>query len=397
MFLIGWASFGRSKDDVVYTVESVHRQDLREGINANGEIQARSRVNVGVQVTAAIKAIHVTDGQFVKMGELLVTLEQEHYKQALNQAEMGLRLARKDLESSETTFRKQEQTFTRQDALLKQGLISNEDAQQTRLLRDTAATAVERAKVSIQQAEAQVALALDDLSKTEIRASMSGRVTGLKAEKGETAIAGQTSITGAVLMVISDTSEMLAEVKVGELDVVKLKAGLPAEIQVDAVPGKVFQGRVLDVATSVDRTTQPNFGSSVQDAQNYRVRVQLLGTAQELEALHPGMSARLAVLANEMKNVLTVPLQAVQEREVKNGGLGLISGTRAVAFVVKNGKVEERTLKIGSGTRRAVQVTDGVLEGEQIIIGPAKAMAALVSGAKVKIQSEQDALKSRKQ
>jgi HlyD family secretion protein len=391
---LGWATLGRGKDPVVYTVDTVKRGDLRESTAANGEIQAKTRVNVGVQVTAAIKVIHVKDGQFVQAGDLLVTLEQENYRQSVTQSEVGMRMARKDLEVAQASFRKQEDTFRRMDALVNSGLISREDHQQAKLVRDTAEAAFGRARLAVQQAEAQVAIAQDALSKTEIRASMAGRITNLKAEKGETAIAGQTSIAGAVLMVIADTSELLAEVKVGELDVVKLRPGQPAEIQVDAAPGKVFQGRVLEVASSVDRNGQMS-SSSMQDAQNYRVRVQVLGTAPELEVLHPGMSARVAVLAKEVKDVVTVPLQAIQEREGKTGGLGLMSGTRLVVFVVKNGIVEERTLKTGAGTRRALQVLEGLAAGEQVLTGPAKAMAALATGAAVKTQTEQEALKGR--
>lgn len=393
--IVGWTALGRGRGDTVYTVDEVCRRDLRDPVSANGEIQAKTRVNVGVQVTAAIKEIHVKDGQWVKAGDLLVTLDQERYKQQLNQADLGLRMARKDLENAQATFQKLDQTFRRQDALFHQGLVSAEEHQTARLSRDTAEIAHQRARASVQQAEAQVALAQDDLSKTVIRASMAGRVTGLKAEKGETAVAGQTNIAGAVLMVISDLSEMLAEVKVGELDVVKLKPGQPAEVQVDAIPGKVFQGMVLDVATSVDRTA-PQTSGPVQDAQNYRVRVQLVGRPEELAVLHPGMSARVAVLASEVKQALTVPLQAIQEREAKGGGLGLMPSARAVAFVVKGGKVEERSLRTGASTRRAVEVLDGLHEGEWVITGPAKAMAALANGAGVKVQSEQEALKGRK-
>lgn len=381
-----------AKEEVVFTVDKAKRQDLRETINANGEIQARTRVNVGTSVTAEIMGIHVKDGQWVKAGDLLVTLDQERFKQQLAQAELGLRASRQDLENAEATFAKQAGSFKRQEILHQQGLLSSEDHQTAKLARDTADIQLQKAKVAVQQAQAQLALGQDALSKTVIRAAMTGRITGLKAEKGETAIAGQTSIAGAVLMVISDLSEMLAEMKVGELDVVRLRPGHPAEIQVDALPGKVFQGKVLEVATGVDR---PGSGYSGQDAQNYKVRILLAGTREELDALRPGMSARVAVLVQEVKQVLTVPLQAVQERDAKNGGLGLLTGTRPVVFVVQGGKVEERSLRPGVTTRRALEVLEGVKDGEEVVTGPAKALATLAPGAAVKVQSESEALKRR--
>lgn len=384
---IGWVSLRGGPGTPEFTTEPVKRQPLRDSVAANGEVQAKTRVNVGVQVTAAIKEIHVTDGQWVKAGDLLVTLDQERYKQALNQSEMGLRMARKDLEIAQATFSKQDQTYVRQERLNKAGLTSLEEFQQVKLARDTAATTLERARVAVQQSEAQTAIAQDDLSKTVIRATMAGQVTGLKAEKGETAIAGTTNLAGAVMMVISDLSEMMAEIRVGELDVVKVAVGQPAEVTVDALPGKVFQGKVLTVASSTDRPAGSSTSNS-QEAQSYKVRILLDGSAQERASLRPGMSARVAVLTAEHKDVLSVSLAAIQDREAKAGGLGLLTGNRSVVFVVKDGKAAERSITTGLTTRRAAEVLTGLQEGDMVISGPTKQLATLADGAEVKIKKE---------
>ncbi|WP_306601501.1 efflux RND transporter periplasmic adaptor subunit [Geothrix sp. 21YS21S-2] len=384
---IGWVGLRGGPGTPEFTTEPVKRQPLRDSVAANGEVQAKTRVNVGVQVTAAIKEIHVSDGQWVKAGDLLVTLDQERYKQALNQSEMGLRMARKDLEIAQATFSKQDQTFVRQERLNKAGLTSLEEFQQVKLARDTAATTLERARVAVQQSEAQTAIAQDDLSKTVIRATMSGQVTGLKAEKGETAIAGTTNLAGAVMMVISDLSEMMAEIRVGELDVVKVAVGQPAEVTVDALPGKVFQGKVLTVASSTDRPAGSSTSNS-QEAQSYKVRILLDGSAQERASLRPGMSARVAVLTAEHKDVLSVSLAAIQDREAKAGGLGLLTGNRSVVFVVKDGKAAERSITTGLTTRRAAEVLTGLQEGDVVISGPTKQLATLADGVAVKIRKD---------
>ncbi len=381
----GWKVFGGSgSPEILYTVEAVKRLDLKDGVTANGEIQALSRVNVGTTVTGEIKAIHVKDGQTVKAGDLLVTLDQERFRQDLNRAELSLRMARQDQENAEATFGKQLGTFQRQQALHDQGLISLDQYQDVKLAKDNADISLQRAKVAVQQAQSQVALAQDALEKTELRAPMAGRVTGLKAEKGETAIAGQTNIASAVLMVISDMSELLAECKISELEVAKLKPGQPAEVQVDAIPGMVFQGRVVNVATSSDRSPTQSMNSN-QEAQNYKVRVQLAGAAEDLARLRPGMSARVAVLANEVKQVVAVPLQAVLEREDRSGGLGLMARSRSVVYVLKGDVAEERVLRLGVSTRRAAEVLEGIKEGEQIISGPPKGLGALAQGKHIKL------------
>lgn len=382
----GWGLFGRtSETETLYTVETVKRQDLKESVTANGEIQALSRVNVGTTVTGEIKVIHVKDGQMVKAGDLLVTLDQERFKQDLNHSELALRMAHQDQENAEATFRKQLSSFQRQQALFDQGLISVDQFQEIKLARDNADINLQRAKVAVQQAQSQVALAQDALGKTVLRAPMAGRITGLKAEKGETAIAGQTNIAGAVLMVISDMSELIAESKISELEVAKLRLGQPSEIQVDAIPGMVFQGRVLNVATSADRGSNLASSNSNQEAQNYKVRVQITGSREDLDRLRPGMSARVAVLAHEVKQVVTVPLQAILEREDRSGGLGLMARSRSMVYVLKGDTVEERILRLGASTRRAAEVLDGVKEGEEIINGPPKGLSSLAQGKKIKL------------
>jgi multidrug efflux pump subunit AcrA (membrane-fusion protein) len=97
------------------------------------------------------------------------------------------------------------------------------------------------------------------------------------------------------------------------------------------------------------------------------------------------MSARVAVLANEIKNTLAVPLQAVMEREDRSGGLGLMPRTRTTVFLVKDGTAEERTIRLGASTRRTAEVLEGLKEGETLITGPAKSLNGLAAGQKVKL------------
>lgn len=384
LVLVGVGAMSGRDGDTGLMVEAASLQDLRDKVSATGEIQARTKVNVGTMVGGEIKAIHVKDGQEVKAGDLLVTLDQERWLQQKAQAELSLRGSRQDLANAEATQRKAEGTFRRFEALSQQGLISTEEFQTQKLAMENAKNSLERARVQVQQAQTQLALAEDNLSKTVIRASMGGRVTGLQAEKGETAIAGQTNIAGAVLMVISDMSEMMAEMRVGEVDVVKLSPGSPAEIQLDALPGQTFKGRVMNVATAPDRGRG---GAGGQESQNYKVRVLLTGTTEELGALRPGMSCRVAVLAREAKQALTVPLAAVQERDVKaKEGESLLTGSRMVVYVAKDGKLQERAVKTGLVTRKAVQILEGVKAGEEVVTGPAKKLVALADGQAAQIR-----------
>ena len=199
------------------------------------------------------------------------------------------------------------ETFGRFEALRQQGLVSDEDYRQQKLNRESAELTYQSAKANVAQSEANLKAIQDGLSKATLRAPIAGKVTSLKAEMGETAIPGMSNLPGAVLMIISDMSEMQAEIKVNESEVVRTKVGQTAQVNVESLPGTVFQGTVIEVATGTEGTGT--------DANLYKVKVLLKGSREDLDKLRPGMSARAVILTHEAKNVLRVPLQAVLERE----------------------------------------------------------------------------------
>ena len=86
----------KTAEEVCLIARVTHKDVLREKVTGTGEIQALTKANIGVQVTASIKEVHVKDGQWVKAGDVLVTLDQEQYRQGLNQSTLGLGIAKKD-------------------------------------------------------------------------------------------------------------------------------------------------------------------------------------------------------------------------------------------------------------------------------------------------------------
>ena len=232
LILVG-ALFGNRKDDAdTFAWDQVSRGDLRETIGASGEIQARTKVNIGTMVGGEIKAIHVKDGQEVKAGDLLVTIDQERLRQELTRAEAALTAYQKEAQRADAAMKSEGESFHRMEKLIQQGLVSQEDFRRAKLAWESAQLALQSARANVAQNQASAAAMRDNLDKTVLRAPMAGRVTGLKAEKGETAIAGMTNLPGAVLMVVSDMSEVIAEVKVNESEVVRCREGQSAQVAV---------------------------------------------------------------------------------------------------------------------------------------------------------------------
>jgi HlyD family secretion protein len=381
------AIFGGNRDEAdSYAWDTVTRGEIRETISASGEIQAKTKVNIGTMVGGEIKAIHVKDGQEVQTGDLLVTIDQVRLQQELTRSEAALNASRKDCDRAEGAMKSEQESYLRSEAIFRQGLLSQEDFRRAKLSLDNAKLVYHSAKSYVDQNLAMVAGTRDNLEKTVIRAPMAGRVTGLKAEKGETAIAGMTNLPGAVLMVVSDMSNVIAEVKVNESEVVRCQAGQGAQVTVESLPNRVFTGTVYEVATAAEKTGQ--------DANMYKVKVALDMKTAEIGELRPGMSARAVILTSEVKNVLRIPLQSVLEREgsleeAQKKGL-LAPEPRSVVMTIRNGKAVEKPVKVGIANTQFFELKEGLSEKEQLLTGPLRKLKELKSGASVKLRAKSD-------
>ena len=386
LIALGMAFGGGGDESDSYSWDRITRGDIRETITASGEIQARTKISIGTSVMGEIKALHVVDGQDVKAGDPLVTIDQERLKQGMIQAQAALVGARQDAGRLKAAKVRAEENFARMDSLYRQGLISDEEFRQAKLNRDTSSLSFQSAETLVAQNVANLASMKDALSKSELRAPISGRVTGLKALKGETAIPGQSNLPGAMLMVISDMSEIIAEIKVNESEVVRTKVGQTAQVSVESLPGRMFPGKVYEVATASEK-----IGT---DANMYLVKVALDMHSPDVTSLRPGMSARAVVLTSEARNVLRVPLQSVLEREgsmedAQKKGL-LSPEVRNVAYVVKDGRATERTVRTGIANTQFLEVKEGLQENEKVLTGPVRKLKEMKEKATVKLRAKSD-------
>lgn len=387
LFLTLGLIFDRSASDPEsFSWDVVSRADLRETIQASGEIQAKTRINIGTNVAGEIKAIHVRDGQDVQAGQLLVTIDQERVKQQLLQVEAVLDAARKDAARMEGATLRARESARRTKTLFEQGLVADETYRQANLEERSAELSYESARSNVAQNMANVAAMRDGLVKTVIVAPIAGRVTALRAERGEMAIPGMSNLPGATLMVISDLSEMNAEIKVNESEVVRLRVGQVVQITVESLPGRVFLGRVYEIASTAEQ--------SGQNANLYNVKVALDMHSLNAASLRPGMSARGVVLTADVKNVVRVPLQSVLEREstleeaVKKGLFG--PENRSVVIVVKNGKAHERVVTTGIANTQFNEIIAGLAVGDTVLTGPSRKLKELKNGATVRIRKQSD-------
>ncbi|HJW72646.1 MAG TPA: efflux RND transporter periplasmic adaptor subunit [Geothrix sp.] len=386
LVVLGMAFGGSRDEESAFSWDAISRGDIRETISASGEIRAKTQINIGTSVAGEIKAIHVKDGQNVKAGDLLVTIDQERLRQAEIQATAALDAARQDASRLEAAMRRAVDSFPRYEALRRDGLMSDEDFRQQKLAKESTVLSYNSARANVAQSEANLKAMRDGLSKATLRAPIAGRVTSLKAEMGETAIPGMSNLPGATLMIISDMSEMQAEIKVNESEVVRTQVGQSAQVSVESLPGTVFQGTVIEVATGTEKTGT--------DANLYKVKVVLRGAAEELDKLRPGMSARAVILTQEVKGALRVPLQAVLEREgsleeAQKQGL-LAPANRNIVMLYKDGKAVEKEVKVGIANTQFFELKGGLTEGEKVLTGPIRKLKELKDKATVTLRKRSD-------
>ena len=382
------AAFGRTGDDSdKFSWDTLSRGDIREVISASGEIQAKTRINIGTTIGGEIKSIPVKDGQDVKKGDVLVTLDRVRLSQAVAQARAALEGAERDQARLKAAKETAESTFKRQDSLRQQGLISDEAWRQAKLAKDSAELSYQASQTQVAQMSANLGQVQDTLDKGELRAPIDGKVTSLKAEMGEMAIPGQSNLPGATLMIISDMHELMAEVKVNESEVVRLHPGQEAQVAVDSLPGRVFDGKVYEVATG-------NEGGVGQDANMYLVKVAIDMSGADIGLLRPGMSARAVILSRKVEGALRVPLQAVLEKDMSpedaaKKGL-LVAPTRNVVMVVKNGRAEEREVQLGIADTQNFELKGGLAEGDKVLTGPLRKLRELKDRAPVELKEKSD-------
>lgn len=386
LILLGVLARGPQDDSDKLSWDTVTRGDIRETLTASGEIRAKTQINLGSMVVGEIKERFVEDGDPVKKGQLLVKIDPVQAEQQLQRGAAALEAARKDSAHLEAARARSLETFQRTEALFRQGLVSDEDFRQQRLAMESAELNAASARASVTQSEASYRALQDSLSKTTLRAPFDGVVTGLRAEKGEMAIPGTSNLPGAVLMVISDMSQIMAQIKVNESEVVRLRKGQIAQVTVEPLPGRVFQGRVEEVATAAEKTGT--------DANLYMVKVYLDMSAKDIQLLRPGMSARGVILTHEAKGVLRVPLQAVLEREgsleeAQAKGL-LAPPNRSIAMVVKGGRAVETPITVGIANTGWFEVKEGLAEGDKVITGPTRKLKDLKDHAAVQLRPKSD-------
>jgi HlyD family secretion protein len=379
-------------------IEAVDTRDLVASVTASGQVQPRTKVDVAADISGRIVRLAVKEGQMVKRGDFLLRIDPDQYEAAVQRAEAGLSSAKAQAAQARANYLQAKRNYDRNMEIRKTNaqLVSEADIEQTRTQMEVNEALQEAADHNVEQANASVRDAKTSLAKTTILAPMSGRITRLVVEQGETAVPGTFNKEAATLLTISDMAVLETIVKVDETDVARISVGDSSVVQIDAFPDTTFVGKVVEISHSSVRGASTT-GSNTEQAVDYEVRIQLLNPPQETR---PDFSATAKVVTDMRTKALSIPIIALTVRENeelagKDSAVRVGAGStptkevgkrdvEGVFVVGTDNKVTFRPVKVGIAGERYFEVLSGLKAGEKIVGGTYQAIRELKDGALVK-------------
>ncbi len=441
-----------SKRDIV-TVQTgrATRQDLTALVTASGEIKPRNYINIGsnAAVPSRITDIFVAEGQTVRKGQMLAKLESVQptaevaaqratvstveaesgaAEASLKAADENLATLQAGIERAKADVERARINFERVEKLYQEKLIARQEHDQRRIEVVAAQAALREAESRLPQARAQrsqlaaslaasqkritvsqanLARAQDVLQRTSAVSPIDGMVTNLPVRVGETVVPGLQNSPSSLIMTIADMSLITAEVKVDETDIVNVKLEQLADVTIDAIPGKTFKGKVIEIGnTAILRSTglaASQSAISSQEAKDFKVVVALIDPPAEVR---PGLSCTAKVITSTRQQALSIPIQALTVRQ--KGDLeptpkgdpktppAPISPAAEKAkreeiqgvFVINGDRASFRKVETGITGATDIEVLSGLKENDEIITGTYKVIRTIKNDARVKVDNK---------
>jgi HlyD family secretion protein len=389
----GFALFRKKEPVVTVQTEKVTRRNLVETVVANGKIYPVLQVHISPEVSGEIIELPVKEGQKVKKGQLLLKINPDVYQAAVNQAKANYESSVAAKATADAALEKADTDYVRNKNLFEHKLLSESDFIGFKVAREEAQAQLESAIDLVAVAKANVDSAQDSLIKTTIVSPLDGTISQLNSQLGERVL-GTVQNAGTDIMIISDLNAMEARVDVGEMDVVLIKPGQKARLEVDSYKDQKFSGVVTDIADSSEGLNSASLAgttsssTSGQTATQFQVRIRI----NEGEFFRPGMSVTADIETRSRTNALSVPIASVTTRTPKTATNSVSAGSNAVpiaatnneiagkknseapkmidvVFVVASDHVKMAPVKIGISDDNYWEITDGLKEGDEIVSG----------------------------
>jgi HlyD family secretion protein len=382
-------------------LDKVGRRDLVSTVTASGNIVAKKKVDISPDIQGRITSIQVKEGDHVTKGQVLIRIDPSQFEAQLSRAQATLSSAQAGLVQA-VANRDQALRAAQRARELKRtntNLLSDEQLEQAETAFKIADANANSAQHQVDQSNAALHEAEDNLAKTVIRAPMDGEVTRVAVEEGEVAVPGTFSRDVGLLATVSDLSIINLKVSVDETDVVRLQMGDSTEVKIDAFPDTSFVGRVTKISHSASLSSaQAAAQAGATDrAVDYDVEITL---DRPPPGIRPDLSATAKIITDTRKQAVSIPIIALTLRENTPMTTELTKSASGAAapkdtakkkdqegvFVVNKGVAYFRPVKVGIAGEEYFEILDGLKDGDSIVAGPYQVIRDMKDSTAVKAQ-----------
>ncbi|GGH13218.1 efflux RND transporter periplasmic adaptor subunit [Mucilaginibacter phyllosphaerae] len=382
-------------------VEKAESRDINETVSASGKIKPHIEVKISPEVSGEVVELPIKEGDVVKKGQLLCRIRPDILKSGYDRAVASYNTQKASvgnsaqmLKQSEATFANQQSIYKRSKELFDKKVLTVAEFEQAKANYEGAKASLEAArqnvvgsKFGLEQSQASVKEAQDNLAKTTIYAPVDGVVSKLSIEQGERVL-GTQQFAGTEIMTISDLSKMDVNVDVNENDINRIAVGNQSQIEIDAFLGKKFTGEVIEIGSSANVV-----GTNADQVTNFTVKVRITAqsyidllkkNAANHSPFRPGLTATVDIQTNHVK-ALSVPIQSVTTRDEKkpeakeeqkdDKKTTIAAPSKEYVFVLQAGKVKQVEVKTGIQDDTYIQILSGLKGGEEVISAPFAAIS----------------------
>ncbi len=340
-----------------YATETVHRGNIENTVLATGMLQASKLVAVGAQVSGQIEKLGVKLGDEIKQGDLVAQIDSLTQQNSLKEANASLSKLKAQISAKQAQIRQAQSEYTRQKSMLADKASSQADYESAQATLAIYKAELEQLKAELEQAKISVDSAQVDLGYTTITAPMDGTVVYSAVEEGQTVNANQTTPT---IIELAQLDRMTVKAQISEADVVNVKPGLPVYFTILGKPNHQYHAtlRAIEPGPTLMDGDDSDLSVSNDEAIYYHG---LFEVENPDRTLRIGMTAQVSIVLNKAENALLVPAQVVIKQSGKT--------PRYQVPVLVNDQQEMRDVTIGINNKIFTEVTSGLEEGDQIIVG----------------------------
>jgi len=415
----------RGETGTLVTVETIQKRDLDAIVSASGKIEPKKTVNISAQTMGRVTRLGVQEGDRVRQGQFLLQIDPVNAEASVRRdiaavagAQTSLEQSKAGLQSARASLDVARQNLKRQQELWSAGLTTRESLERAQAeveVRESDLKArdqeIKTRETQLNQQEAGLASSRHALAQVRFEAPFDGLVTRRNVEEGENVMIGTMNNAGTVLLTVADMSVIEAEVEVDETDVPFVQMGQVAKIEIDAIAGKSFTGRVTEIGNSPIQAT----GTGTQrTATNFKVTITIDGQIPEVR---PGFTCTAEITTATRQKAVSVPIQSMTVRELLYDEQGQVvheprpprprfsfgppAPATAVAptelkpgqkreevegvFLMRDGKAAFVVVKTGIAGERYLEVLEGLKAGDQVITGPFDSVRGMYVGDPVRI------------